>query len=83
MMPPEYPESIINLAHYFPDCIFVIDEAFIDFTDYISLINYGSTLNHLPDNIIIIKSLTKIFAVPGLRNWLRNCTGINIPVAQG
>jgi len=43
---------------------FVIDEAYIDFTDeidsYIDLLN-----NH--ENLILVKSLTKNFSIPGLR----------------
>ena len=41
----------------------LIDESFIDFT------NYASTLRLLRDyeNLIIVKSFTKIFATPGLR----------------
>lgn len=62
-MPPEYPQRIIKLAKNFPEINFVIDEAFIEFTDFTSLCEVKS----LPDNIFIIRSLTKIFAVPGLR----------------
>ena len=46
------------------NCILVIDEAFYDFTDdaftYASLV----TTNH---HVVILRSLTKIFAIPGLR----------------
>ena len=46
------------------NCIVVIDEAFYDFTDdaftYASLV----TTNH---HVVILRSLTKIFAIPGLR----------------
>jgi len=47
-----------------PNCTFVVDEAYIDFTDSISsaidLID-----NH--QNLILVKSLTKNFSIPGLR----------------
>ena len=62
-MPPCYPQCIIKLAKDFPETNFIIDEAFIEFTNYTSLCE----LKSLPDNIFIIRSLTKIFAVPGLR----------------
>jgi len=44
----------------------IIDEAFIDFTDdeeAFSMVNQLSTYKHL----IILKSLTKFYAIPGLR----------------
>ncbi|HOT59062.1 MAG TPA: cobyric acid synthase [Spirochaetales bacterium] len=62
-VPPQYPQSIITLANNFPQTFFVIDEAFIEFTDFTSL----AEIKSLPDNIFIIRSMTKIFAVPGLR----------------
>ncbi|MDA3894906.1 MAG: cobyric acid synthase [Desulfobacteraceae bacterium] len=50
-----------ELAADFPDVMFLIDEAFIDLTDY----------DRLPvgqqANILILRSLTKNFAIPGLR----------------
>lgn len=46
------------------DCIFVIDEAFIEYTDEKSLLQ---TLPQLPANIVIIRSLTKFYALAGIR----------------
>ncbi len=50
-----------ELAADFSDVIFLIDEAFIDLTDH----------ERLPvgqqDNMLILRSLTKNFAIPGLR----------------
>ncbi len=44
--------------------VFVIDEAYIDFTDAIaSVVNWVNRYN----NLIVVKSLTKNFAIPGLR----------------
>lgn len=55
---------IEHLLQKHPAAIFCIDEAFIDFTQTID--------HHLPllaryDNLIILKSLTKNFSIPGLR----------------
>nr|WP_320119686.1 histidinol-phosphate transaminase [uncultured Marinifilum sp.] len=43
---------------------FIIDEAYIDFTDYI---DSSIDLIYDHENLIIVKSLTKNFAIPGLR----------------
>lgn len=57
-------EFLKNLLQYNPDVTFVIDEAYVDFTsERNSLV---SSLDDLP-NLIIIKSLTKTYAIPGLR----------------
>lgn len=47
-----------------PDCIFVIDEAFIEYTDEQSLLE---TLPEIPANIIVVRSLTKFYALAGIR----------------
>ena len=47
-----------------PHCVFVVDEAFIDFSPGIpSLID---RINNF-DNLIVMRSLTKLYAIPGLR----------------
>ncbi len=53
--------KLFNLAKDFPGCIFVIDEAFLDFVD--DATHLGGRL----ENIITLNSLTKFYAIPGLR----------------
>ena len=46
------------------DCLFILDEAFYDFLeDYQSLLPYIKRFPHL----IVIRSMTKMFAIPGIR----------------
>jgi len=55
-------DELLNLIKSFPNTYFVIDEAFADFsTKNISL------LPNFPENAIILRSLTKFFAIPGIR----------------
>ncbi len=48
----------------YPQIIFVVDEAFIEFTD--SIRSSIRLIRELP-NLVILRSLTKAFAIPGLR----------------
>lgn len=46
------------------DCLLILDEAFFDFvTDYESIVEHIKASRHL----IVIRSMTKMFAIPGLR----------------
>jgi cobyric acid synthase CobQ/L-threonine-O-3-phosphate decarboxylase len=54
-------QQLLDLAQRHPTVFFIIDEAFAGFVD-----NYQTLAGSL-DNIIVLCSLTKLFAVPGLR----------------
>ena len=54
--------DIRQLAARCPEALIVVDEAFADF-----LPQDFSLLPEVPENVIILRSLTKFFAVPGLR----------------
>jgi len=54
-------QQLLNLAEQNPEVMFLVDEAFAGFVaDY-------SSLAGCSNNIIVLCSLTKLFAVPGLR----------------
>jgi len=54
-------KRLLSLAADFPDTIFLFDEAFLDFT------GEGKSLAGKLPNIVTINSMTKFYAVPGLR----------------
>ena len=54
-------QIILQLARRHPDTLFIIDEAFLDFQQQ------HSTVGGQLENVITLNSLTKFFAVPGLR----------------
>ena len=62
-LPEGYPDSILSGAERNPGVFYIVDEAFIDFSNGDSLLQRP----YLPANIVVIRSLTKIFTVPGLR----------------
>ncbi|WP_459212269.1 pyridoxal phosphate-dependent aminotransferase [Aquimarina rhabdastrellae] len=57
-------EELSKLVRSYPETCFVIDEAYIDFTP--SDISALSLVQKFK-NVIIVKSLTKVFCIPGLR----------------
>jgi adenosylcobyric acid synthase len=55
-------EVLRDLAGRHPSTIFVIDEAFADFVPEGSLLDEGR-----PANLVVVRSFTKFYAIPGLR----------------
>lgn len=59
-------EMIIELLSSAPQTSFIVDEAFIDFVD--DRIEYEMTRHIMQfHNLIVLRSMTKFFAIPGLR----------------
>jgi adenosylcobyric acid synthase len=56
------PDELLELADRHPSTIFVIDEAFADFLD-----GYQSLASRGGPNIVVLRSMTKFYAIPGLR----------------
>ena len=54
--------GIRSLAAGFPDSLFVVDEAFGDFVP-----GFDSLVQNRPGNVMVLLSMTKMFALPGLR----------------
>ncbi len=54
-------ETITNLAAAHPRSWFIVDEAFLDFVEE------GTTVAGCRPNVITLNSLTKFYAIPGLR----------------
>ncbi|HEY3320000.1 MAG TPA: cobyric acid synthase [Planctomycetota bacterium] len=55
-------ERLRELAARHPAAIFIVDEAFADFVD-----GFDSLTVRRPANVVVLLSLTKSFAIPGLR----------------
>jgi cobyric acid synthase CobQ/L-threonine-O-3-phosphate decarboxylase len=55
-------DAIRRLARAHADCLFLVDEAFGDFVDA-----FDSLTRDRPPNVGVLLSVTKMFAVPGLR----------------
>lgn len=59
------PTRIRALAREFPDAWFAVDESFMDFLPDSAAMTLIKPCP--PENLIVVKSLTKFFAIPGLR----------------
>ncbi len=55
-------EIITRAARRFPESIFVVDESFGDFVE-----SYDTLISSSLPNILVVKSLTKFYAIPGVR----------------
>ncbi|MBI4805798.1 MAG: cobyric acid synthase [Desulfovibrio sp.] len=59
----DVPADLVRtLAKAHPQCLFVVDEAFGSFVQ-----DFESLLSNRPSNVAVLLSLTKMFAIPGLR----------------
>nr|VFK25441.1 MAG: adenosylcobyric acid synthase (glutamine-hydrolysing) [Candidatus Kentron sp. MB]VFK29086.1 MAG: adenosylcobyric acid synthase (glutamine-hydrolysing) [Candidatus Kentron sp. MB]VFK74669.1 MAG: adenosylcobyric acid synthase (glutamine-hydrolysing) [Candidatus Kentron sp. MB] len=56
------PKSLLELATRFPNSLFVVDEAFADFVP-----GYESLARQGRDNVVVLRSMTKFYGIPGLR----------------
>ncbi|SMP41083.1 L-threonine O-3-phosphate decarboxylase /adenosylcobyric acid synthase (glutamine-hydrolysing) [Desulfonatronum zhilinae] len=56
------PDRLRTLAAEHPECWFIVDEAFADFVPGLDRL-----LHRRPPNVIVLLSLTKFYALPGLR----------------
>lgn len=55
-------DALRQVAINHPTTLFVVDESFIGFTD-----TTQSLQQNRPDNLLVLTSLTKLYAIPGLR----------------
>jgi L-threonine-O-3-phosphate decarboxylase len=56
------PDHIVHWATAFPGTLFVVDEAYLTFTD-----SAPSVLPVRPPNLLVLRSMTKAYALAGLR----------------
>ncbi|VAX19017.1 Cobyric acid synthase [hydrothermal vent metagenome] len=54
--------ALRNLATEFPNTTFIIDESFGGFVE-----NFDSLINNRPENVIVVVSMTKLYAMAGVR----------------
>jgi adenosylcobyric acid synthase len=56
------PGIIRHMARRNPACLFMVDEAFVDFIE-----DLESLVQDRPANVIVLRSFTKFYGIPGLR----------------
>jgi adenosylcobyric acid synthase len=56
--------SLLALMHSRPDVFFVLDEAFIDYVGSDAAVSF---VGYAPAHCLIVRSLTKFYAIPGVR----------------
>ncbi|MBM3334268.1 threonine-phosphate decarboxylase, partial [Candidatus Sumerlaeota bacterium] len=56
------PGAFRHLAESNPSTIFVVDEAFADFVE-----GYETLAHERPHNVVVVRSMTKFYAIPGIR----------------
>ena len=56
------PDALRWLARERPATTFAVDEAFADF-----VAGYETLIGDRPDNVVVLRSMTKFYAIPGLR----------------
>lgn len=57
------PQLLLQLAEQLGPCRLLVDEAFVDFCPHRSLLPRVAEVN----NLLVLRSLTKFYAIPGLR----------------
>jgi len=55
-------DALRRIAENHPSATFVVDEAFIDFVR-----GHDTLIRSRPSNVVVIRSMTKFYAIPGLR----------------
>ncbi len=62
-------EELRRLAHRFPSVLFIVDESYLPFVEEEE--DHSMLRGDIPDNCIVLRSFSKIYAIPGLRlGWL-------------
>ena len=64
--------QIVDLSNTFPQVNFILDESFIDFSEEPSIMTFAQQFG---ENVLVLKSLSKVLGVPGLRlgfAWSKN-----------
>ena len=60
-----HPKKLLRLVSRWDGVFFVVDEAFIDFVEESD--RWSLLFTRMPGNLLVLRSCTKIFGVPGLR----------------